>query len=66
MSENLMIAHREWARRPADQRFQSIDALQAAVERRRELSHEIKVATKAIRLEQTPEGGIEVADTGAG
>lgn len=65
MSQNLMIAHREWAHRPPDQRFSSIDALQASVERRRELSHEVKVATKAIRLVPTHHGGIEVADTGA-
>lgn len=65
MSEQIMIAHKEWAHRPPDQRFQNLDALQASVERRRELSHEVKVATKAIRLVPTDQGGIEVADTGA-
>ncbi|MBI4862996.1 MAG: DUF932 domain-containing protein [Candidatus Riflebacteria bacterium] len=65
MSENLMIAHREWAARPPDQRFQSLDALEQAVQRRRELSHEVGVATKAIRLIAGSQGDIEVADTGA-
>jgi hypothetical protein len=62
---NSLIAHREWAHRPPDERFQSLDALQAAVDRRRELSREVKVATKAIRLLPTDQGGIKVADTGA-
>lgn len=65
MNQNSMIAHREWAMRPPDQRFQSLDALEAAVKRRRELSHEVKVATHAIRLVASERGGIEVADTGA-
>ena len=46
MSENLMIAHREWATRPPDQRFQSLDALQVSVEARRSLSQEVGIETK--------------------
>lgn len=61
----IMTAHREWARRPADQRFQSLDALQQAVSRRRELSREIQVATKAVRFKADTSGGIEIAGTGA-
>lgn len=65
MSENLMIAHREWATRPPDQRFQSLDALQSAVEGRRRLSHEVGVATKALRLIAGSNDDIEIDQTGA-
>lgn len=38
MSTNLMDASRQWATRPADQRFQTLDALQKAVHNRRDRS----------------------------
>ena len=36
---NLMTAHREWATRPADERFRTFDDLETAVASRRSRSH---------------------------
>jgi hypothetical protein len=46
MSTNLLQANREWATRPADQRFWSLDDLHQKAETRR---HEARVATVASR-----------------
>lgn len=40
-SQNLMDAHTQWANRPADQRFESLDALAASVNNRRMRSRSV-------------------------
>jgi hypothetical protein len=44
MTKNLYTAHNQWANRPADQRFQTLQALLAAVNHRRNLSRTEDVA----------------------
>jgi hypothetical protein len=48
MSTTLMTAHNQWASRPSDQRFQTIEALALAVSKRRNLSRATDVPIKDI------------------
>lgn len=49
---NLMTAHNEWASRPADQRYQTLDALEQAVSTRRNLSKTVTVDVKALTVKE--------------
>lgn len=58
---NLMTASREWAYRPADQRFQTLDALHAAVAARRNRSRSSDVSLDSLEATATADGnGIEL------
>lgn len=57
---NLYQAHREWRDRPADQRFESLDALQMALDRRRDFSVEDTVELGALQVQPTSDGDIEL------
>lgn len=54
----LMVAHNEWAKRPADQRFQSLDALAEAVGKRRLASRESVERLADIRAEVAEDGSL--------
>lgn len=41
--QTLTIAHQQWASRPADERYQSLDALSEAVDKRQQMSREATV-----------------------
>lgn len=56
-----MIAHREWRNRPADQRFQSLTDLRAAVARRHQLSTEVSIPTRNIKVEANAGNGLTIA-----
>jgi len=45
---NALTAHREWATRPADERYQSLPALYAAARQMRAAAVEVKTAAEAI------------------
>src|SRR5260221_6648751 len=47
----LLNAHNEWRTRPADQRFESLDALTQALQARRDRSRTLDIAPKDIRVE---------------
>lgn len=49
---NLTVAHNEWASRPADQRFQTLDALEQSVTNRRNLSKTITVDVKTLTVKE--------------
>jgi hypothetical protein len=49
---NLKTAHNEWASRPADQRFTSLDELELAVSNRRNLSKTIEVDVKQLTVKE--------------
>ncbi len=51
---NLMQANREWMSRPADQRFETLDALEASVLSRRRLSVESNVDIRNLHVETRP------------
>lgn len=51
MSQNLFDAHVQWANRPADQRFQTLDSLYDAVASRRLRSHSVDVTLGSIKAE---------------
>ena len=54
-------ANREYMSRPADQRFETIDALKAAVDARRMVSFETMADVTDMEFVPSPEGGIYVA-----
>jgi len=51
MSNNLMIASNEWMSRPADQRFETLDALSAKVNSRRNLSTAVDINVRDLHVE---------------
>lgn len=51
---NLMQANQEWMSRPADQRFETLDALEAKVLSRRSLSVEHNVDVRSLHVETRP------------
>ena len=51
---NLTTAHNEWATRPADQRFQTLDALEAAVLARRTLAKTCNVKLGDMTIKEVP------------
>lgn len=51
---NLMQANQEWMSRPADQRFETLDALEAKVLSRRTLSTEHNVDVRKLHVETRP------------
>lgn len=59
MTTTLMTAHNQWASRPSDQRFQTIDALADAVGKRRNLSRATDVTLKDISAKVIDKGGRE-------
>lgn len=54
--KNLMTANRQWASRPADQRFQSIDDLAVAVSNRRNRSRAADIPLKSIEALSVMDG----------
>ena len=60
---NDMTVSNQWASRPNDQRFLSVDELYAKVSSRRIECSEAPVALDACRVAATMAGGIEVLDT---
>lgn len=50
MSTNLMTAHREWANRPADERYETIESLRQAVHSRRTRSRSVDVDMSRIKV----------------
>jgi hypothetical protein len=65
MSQNLYDAHRQWARRPADERFENLDNLLAFTEKRKNQSHEENRFLRSISLEATGDGGIIMNGNGS-
>lgn len=59
MSITLSTAHNQWANRPSDQRYQSIEQLAEAVGKRRNLSRAIDVTVKNISAKVIDVGGKE-------
>jgi hypothetical protein len=59
---NILTAHREWASRPPDQRYQTFDALEAAVLSRRTGAYETTTPTRTLRVIPTDGGdlGLEI------
>ena len=68
MSDNVMTASREWATRPSDQRYTSLESLKSAVLHRRRESWTATPATESLRALPTAQGDIvvEVYDPTAG
>jgi len=60
MSTNLYDAHRQWAKRPPDERFQSLETLQAFTIARKSSSIEAERVLQMIDLKVLPEGSIAV------
>jgi hypothetical protein len=58
MPTNLYDAHRQWALRPPDERFSSIEVLQIHTEVRKNASLETQMALKRINLRVLPGGAI--------
>lgn len=50
MSSTITIAQSQWFSRPADQRFETVSDLQAAVARRRNLSRAFNVDLGKLRM----------------
>lgn len=61
---DLIQAHRQWATRPPDQRFETIADLLAATERRRDFSVEDSVDLGALKVRSTESGDIELHGLG--
>lgn len=59
----LKTAHNQWANRPADQRFKSLDELMAAMSRRRMHSRAQDVNVQKLHLEASDEGIIVNGET---
>lgn len=57
---NLLIAHRQWASRPQDQRFQTLAALYAAVAARRNLSRTADVSLNKISAVVEQDNGQDI------
>lgn len=49
-SVNAHTAHHQWATRPEDERYQSVDALHAAAVTRESHSHEVRAATNSLAV----------------
>ena len=49
---NLMEASRQWASRPADQRYQTLTQLRDAVHRRRMVSRSVDLDVRALKAEE--------------
>lgn len=63
MSQNLTIASKQWAKRPEDQRFQSLEELKVSVDNRRRISRES--TSDVLDLKVVPlDGGIALEDDG--
>ena len=60
MSQNLYDAHRQWACRPPDERFPSLEALSGFLNARRKGSAEETRPLSRIEVKTTPEGGLAV------
>jgi len=60
MPTNLYDAHRQWALRPPDERFPSLEAIQNFTEARKRLSTEAERVLKQVELKVLPEGSIIV------
>lgn len=58
MTLNLYDAHRQWASRPADERFSSLESLYDYTKNRALSSHQELVTIDRIKLQETPSGGI--------
>jgi hypothetical protein len=61
---NLLSAHRQWAKRPADDRYQTINALHAAVLARRKDSHQKEVNWDTVRVENV-DGDVQMVGKGS-
>lgn len=57
-----LTAHREWANRPSDQRFQSLDALETAVNARKAMSVEREIALGKVRVYPTESGDLRLGN----
>lgn len=53
MSTNLLEAHEQWRSRPADQRFQTLDALRESVHNRRTRSRSVDIECNRLSVEDT-------------
>lgn len=62
---NLYDAHRQWARRPADERFHSLGVLAAALHERRELSRETAALAGETRVACDDRGELYLESRGA-
>jgi hypothetical protein len=58
---NLMTASSQWASRPDDQRFLSLDDLQTAVSARRSLSHDRNLPLHMLKLDHDAAGELYLA-----
>ena len=56
MFTNLYDAHRQWALRPPDERFPSLEALRNFTEIRKNASLEAQMALKRVNLRTLPGG----------
>lgn len=64
MSTNLFDAHRQWANRPADQRYQTLEALSAAVQARRNKSRSVDIDLSTIQVKPLVVGEKAVGNDG--
>jgi uncharacterized protein DUF932 len=60
MPTNLYEAHRQWATRPADERFENLESLQIFTETRKNASSESERTLREVNLKVMPEGSIAV------
>ncbi|MCK4788310.1 MAG: DUF932 domain-containing protein [Desulfobacteraceae bacterium] len=60
MPTNLYDAHQQWASRPPDERFQSLETLQSFTNARKSSSIEAERVLKQVDLKVLPEGSIAV------
>jgi len=60
MPTNLYDAHRQWATRPADERFENLESLQAFTENRKKSSVESERALKDVNLKVLEKGSIVI------
>lgn len=60
MPQNLHDAHRQWAVRPPDERFPSLEALFGFLDGRRRASEEETRPLRQIEVKIAPEGGLTV------
>jgi len=60
MSENLYDAHRQWAMRPPDERFASLDALHSFVRTRKAASKEVERSLRETSLVSHNDGSLSI------
>ncbi len=58
MPTNLLDAHRQWASRPPDERFESLETLQSFTNSRKSSPIEAERVLKMVDLKVLPEGSI--------